>query len=1087
MATATNICELTPTQQAMLLFSVYAPKSPAYFEQFCYEFQGALDIEIFKRAWQEVIDRHSILRSSFSWDGLNGPQQIVHASVDLPFSVHDWRNVTSSQQAERLTEFLESDQQLGFDVGRAPLLRLAVIQIAAERFYIVVSNHHLVLDGWSMGIVRREVSSIYQALTRGEQIDLPAAPEFSDYVAWLDKQPQVDNESFWRGELQGFQSANAFPIDNAPGTLPAPEETFGEQTIDVAPELTARLQTVARKNRVTLSTIAQGAWALLLNRYCNTDDAIFGITVSGRPFDYPAIDSLVGLLIGTLPLRLRVEPEVSVKSWLQESQRKAFKLRDHETISLDRIHALSEVQRGNPLFESILVFENFAGHDVPLELGGQIKLVASHLARTNYPLTLVVNQGQSLCLRAVYHRSRFAEAAITRMLDQFVAILESFADDLNQSVATVAVLPESEKTTLLQDWSASDEASTDCTLSHRRFEVFAAQNPDAIAIEHTGSRLTYGELNARANQLAHLLSEEWQASQTPDAKLAGIFLDRSTEMIISLLAVLKAGGAYVPLDPTYPPDRLEFMLKDSDAQLLLTREDLRERVPEFSGRVIVLDAECELIHRQPANNVAAEARASDLAYVMYTSGSTGKPKGVMIEHRSLANFAESLSEAYGITGSDRVLQFASLSFDTSVEEIFCTLTSGATLVLRTDEMITSAQQFFAFCTQRHITVLDLPTGYWHHLVAEIVEHDLTIPSCLRLVILGGEEARADAVAKWLERAQPVRLMNTYGPTEATVVTTTFDLADRDERTIPIGRPVRGASVFVLDQLLRPTPMGVPGELFIGGSGVARGYLNRTELTADKFIRNPFGDGRLYRSGDLVRYLPEGNLEFLGRADNQVKIRGFRIELEEIEQAIRTHNAVSDAAVIVREDADGDKRLHAYLVWEPSRRLTTTEVRTFLKSLLPPHMLPATITTVGAFPLMPNGKIDRQALPIPELERTTDDDFMAPRTPTEEIVAEIWCRTLKLTRVGIHDNFFELGGHSLLAARVFSDVQRTFNVQMSLVEIFKAPTVAQLAEIVCERQAAEQQDDELMSLLSELDELSEEEAHRRLTVEQSAVA
>jgi amino acid adenylation domain-containing protein len=1095
MTAMTNIYELTPTQEAMLLYSMYAPKSAAYFEQFCYAFRGALDVPAFKLAWQTVIDRHPILRTAFSWND-ETPQQALRDNVELPFAFHDWRQIAASEHKDQLKDFLESDRARGFDVSKAPLVRVAALQTAEDAFHIVVSNHHLVLDGWSMGIVRREVSLIYQALTRGEQIELPAAPAFSDYVTWLNAQEGEGSESFWRNELAGFNSSNSLPIDNAPGMLPAPDETFDERVIDVPETLRTRLQAVARKHRLTMSTIAQGAWALLMSRYCRSDDVMFGITVSGRPFDYPEIDSLVGLLIGTLPLRVRVPQSEPLAAWLQQMQKAAFKLREHETTSLNQIHEWSEVPRGAPLFETIVVFENFAGHDLPLDIGGAIEISESHLARTNYPLTLVINQQPQLSLRVVYHRSRFAPDAIVRMLNHCVTILESFANDLDQSIAAVSLLSKAEKQTLLHEWSTSGPAAAELQPIHRRFENVAAKNPDAVAIEQDGQQLTYGQLNARANQLAHLLRDEWQslsnAPSSPEANnspLAGICLERSPEMIVAMLAILKAGGAYVPLDPAYPADRLEFMLGDSGAGLLLTRQSLRDKFPEFGGRVIALDAATESIDRQPANNLEADPDPTDLAYVIYTSGSTGKPKGVMIEHRSLRNFVASASEQYDITASDRVLQFASLCFDASVEEIFGALTCGATLVLRTDAMITSAKQFFERCSQLGITVLDLPTGYWHHLVAEMVENDLAIPESLRLVILGGEQAKVEHLARWLERVTAkVRLLNTYGPTEATVVTTTLNLSyHQAEGAIPIGRPIRGASTYVLDQMLQPVPTGVPGELFIGGAGVARGYLNRPELTAEKFIPNPFGEGRLYRSGDLVRYLPNGNLEFLGRADNQVKIRGFRIELEEVEQAIRTHVAVSDAVVVVREDADGDQRLHAYVVLEADQQATSTEIRSFLKSLLPTHMLPATFTALEVLPLMPNGKIDRGALPAPEFDRTPEDNFTPPRTPTEEVVAQVWCRVLKLSRAGIHDNFFELGGHSLLAARVFSELQRTLDIELSLVDIFKAPTVAELAEIVCERQAAKRQKDELMLLLSELDELSEEEAHRRLSEEMSTVA
>ena len=450
-----NIHELTPTQEAMLLYSMYAPKSAAYFEQFCYAFRGALDVPAFKLAWQTVIDRHRILRTAFSWNDETGPQQTLRDNVELPFTFHDWRHVAASEHKDQLQKFLESDRACSFDVSKAPLVRVAVLQTAEDAFHIVVSNHHLVLDGWSMGIVRREVSLIYQALTRGEQIELPATPAFSDYVTWLNAQEGEGSKSFWRNELAGFNSSNSLPIDNAPRMLPAPDETFDERVIDLPEALSTRLQAAARKHRLTMSTIAQGAWALLLSRYCRSDDVMFGITVSGRPFDYPEIDSLVGLLIGTLPLRVCVPQNEPLSAWLQQMQKAAFKLREHETTSLNQIHEWSEVPRGAPLFETIVVFENFAGHDLPLDLGGAIEISESHLARTNYPLTLVVNQQPQLSLRVVYHRSRFAADAIARMLNHCVTILESFANDLDRPVSAVSLLSEAEKQTLLHEWSLS--------------------------------------------------------------------------------------------------------------------------------------------------------------------------------------------------------------------------------------------------------------------------------------------------------------------------------------------------------------------------------------------------------------------------------------------------------------------------------------------------------------------------------------------------------------------------------------------------------------------------------------------------------
>lgn len=1073
-----HLHDLTPTQEAMLLYALYAPASPAYFEQFCYSYRGPLNVETFATACQRVIDRHSILHTAFCWDDENRPQQMFHDEAKLPFTFLDWSELAGAEQEVRLTTFLAEDQRRAFDLSQAPLIRLAVIKIGEDDFRFVISNHHLVLDGWSMGIFRREVSQTYQSLMADAELDLPAPPNFHDYVEWMQKVNQDDVESFWRNELSGFSAPNALPIDKAPGRLPATNEEFDEEAITLPEGLSGRLHACARQHRLTMSTMVQGAWAVLLSQYCNSDDVLFGITVAGRPYDYPEIDSMVGLLINTLPLRVRVSPNEAASSGLQQIQRKVAELHEYETTSLKHVHDLSDVPHNNlPLFETLVVFENFVGHDLSLNLGGEIELIQSHLARTNYPLTLVINPHAELGLRAIYHRSRFEAEAIRVLLTHFVMIMESFANSLDQPLAAVNLLTEADRQTLLSDWSGTACEPAKLELIHRTIEAQAARIPDAIAVEHEDDRLTYAELNARANQLAHFL----QSQGVTNDGLVGICLERSLDMIVAVLAVLKAGGAYAPLDPAYPKDRLTLMLEDSGAQLLLTHARLQERFPEFNGRTVLIDATAALAG-QSTENPAANATMESLAYVIYTSGSTGKPKGVMIEHGALANFTASAAGEYAITEQDRVLQFASLCFDASAEEIYCTLSRGATLVLRTDAMLTSPKQFLQISDGLAITVLDLPTGYWHHLTAAVSSDDLAIPQSLRLVILGGEQAQPAHVQRWVARAgSNVRLLNTYGPTEATVVTTTFDLSDyRAGERIAIGRPIRGASVYVLDEALQPVPAGLSGELYIGGASIARGYLNQPDLTAKKFIANPFGNGRLYRSGDVVRFLPDANLEFLGRVDNQVKIRGFRIELEEIEQAIRNHSAVSDAVVTVHEDSEGDKRLYAYVALDKTDSLSVNELRTFIKAALPVHMVPGSWTILDSLPLMPNGKVDRQALPNPDSERPqVETHFIAPRTPTEELLARIWCSVLKLEDVGVNDNFFELGGHSLLAARVFSELQKTMKIELNLVDIFNAPTVAALAELIYERETAHDPRAELMSLLSELEKLTEEDAHRYL--------
>jgi amino acid adenylation domain-containing protein len=1083
---------LTPTQQAMLLYSLYAPRSKAYFEQTCHAYQGSLDSQAFEKAWQQVVDRHAILRTGFSCDDSERPSQTIYPEAPLPFQQHDWRGFSPAQQQERLDEFLEDDAGLGFDLGRPPLIRVAVLRTEDEAYWIVVSNHHIILDGWSMSVVRNEVSQLYQshAHNRPDNLELQPVHQFGEYVDWLGKQNLVEAESFWRRELDGFSVANQLPIDRAAGKLPGPNEYFDEKQICLPASLTSEIRSCAKRNHLTMSTVLQGAWAILLNRYCGTDDTVFGITVSGRPYELAGIESLVGLLINTLPLRVKIDAHESGLSCLRKLQNTVGGLLEQEHSSLTQIQQWCNAARNLPLFETLVVFENFAGSGSSFELDGPIHLLRSHLSRTNYPLTLIVDPGDELRLQVVYHRSRFAGEAIEGMLSHLRNLLEAMAANVEQPIASLELLSSAETETLLLDWNRNEaEFALDQPI-HRLFEQQVALTPEAVAVAHESRQVNYSELNARANKLAHYLKTLGVGPEI----LVGVCIERSIEMLVAVLATLKAGGAYVPLDPTYPKSRLAFMLNDSGIKVLLTEDRLLQTLPDYGGSIVRLDKDADLINDGNEDNLSESATTTDLAYVIYTSGSTGNPKGAMIEHRSLVNFTLAAVDEYAISNTDRVLQFASLSFDTSVEEIFPALVTGATVVLRTDSMLSSARDFLRTCDEFGVTVLDLPTAYWHELAYELPTDNLSLPGSLRLVILGGEKALPERLASWRKRANAgVRLVNTYGPTETTIVATVCDLSIAIEQSksdveVPIGRPIRNAFVYVLDRQLRPVPVGVPGELYIGGAGVARGYLNRPGLTAEKFIANPFADmraPRLYKTGDVVRYRFDGNIEFLRRSDNQIKIRGFRVEPAEIEQAVRDYAGVSDAIVLVQEDAQAEKRLVAYVYAAGTTKPTITELREFLSPRLPAYMLPSAFVLVDAFPLLPNGKIDRQSLLRLEQDRPAlDATFEAPRSPLEESVARIWCELLKLEHVGIHDNFFELGGHSLLGAKLISNLRRSLNCELSLIDVFQSPTIARLSDVIYQRQTESEAEEELAVLLAELENISDEEAQQRFAEEVS---
>lgn len=1077
--------ELTPTQQAMLIYSLYAPDSKAYFEQVCYAYRGPLDSSAFAAAWQRVIERHEILRTSFSTSDAEQLCQFVHDDATLSLQQHDWRGLSVREQQQRRDQFLKEDGDRGFDLATAPLIRVALLQTGDESFWIVVSNHHIILDGWSMSLVRDEVSQFYQQLVHDRETNLKPAPEFSSYLQWLGQQDSQPAEQFWRTELKGFEAPNSLPVDNGAGQTSLAIDSFAEKSLSLPAELTGAIRACAKSHHLTISTLLQGAWAILLSRYAASDDVVFGITVSGRPYDLPQIESLVGLLINTLPVRVRLPAEESSLACLKRIQRSVSSALEYEYCSLKSIQDWSGVPFNAPLFETLLVFENFAGSGSSFELDGPVEVVSTQLSRTNYPLTLIVNPGNELRLQIVYHRNRFADDVIERMLGHLENILAGIAADIDQPLASVQMLTGAETRRLLVDFNdTAQEFPADSVT--RMFERQAALTPNATAVVYEAATLSYAELNARANRLARYLK---QLGVGPEG-LVGICIPRSLEMVTTVLGVLKAGGAYVPLDPAYPKDRLAFMLADSGVKVLITQAALAAQLSGDAGKIICLDRDAEQVAAYDSENLTVAAKQADAAYVIYTSGSTGKPKGTLIEHRSLLNFAQAASDAYGISENDRVLQFASLSFDTSAEEIFPTLTRGATLVLRTDSMLSSAEHFLQACGEFGITLLDLPTAYWHELTDELGANDLSLPECIRLVILGGEKALPERLAAWRQRVNDnVRLVNTYGPTETTIVATMCDLSTEAANIVsepPIGRPIANAVLYVLDSNLRPVAVGLPGELYIGGAGVARGYLNRPELNRQKFIPNPFADERaprLYRSGDVVCYRPDGNLEFVGRIDNQVKIRGFRIELEEIEQAIRAHDEVAEAVVLAAEDGGG-KKLIVYLVAARDAQPASNELRQFLAGKLPAYMIPAAFTFIDSIPLMPNGKIDRRALlslgQFPNA--SSSQTFEGPRSPLEESIAEVWANVLKVEEPGIHENFFELGGHSLLAAKLISSLRRQLNVELNLIDVFQSPTIARLAALIYQRQTENEADDELASLLEEIGSMSDEEAQQRLTQE-----
>jgi amino acid adenylation domain-containing protein len=901
-----DIYQLSPMQQGMLFHTLYTPESGVYFEQSLFTIKGTLDVKAFQAAWQRVVDRHSILRTSFMWEGLEQPQQVVLRRVQVPFEQQDWSSFSPAEQEQRINDYVAADRARGFDLATAPLIRLSLFQLAPDLYRFVFSRHHLVLDRWSRALLLKDFFAIYEALAKEHEARLEAPKPFGDYVAWLAAQDLGAAEDFWRTSLGGFTEPTKFVVDRKTAPSAADGEQYADLRIQLSETATERLQAFARQQRLTMNTIAQGAWALLLSRYSGASDVVFGVTVAGRPAGLSGVESMVGLFVNTLPQRVRVPADAAVLPWLKELQENQATLGQYEYSSLLDIQGWSDVPRSEPLFESIFVFENlpvsssFTTSGETGSSGLQLQSDRGIGSITDYPITVLVMPGTRLTVQIVFDRARFDDATINRMLGHLATLMEGLTADPNQSLGQVPLLTGSERQQLLIEWNETQvEYQKDRTIQ----ELFAAQvelTPNQVALVSEAERLTFAELNRRANQLAHYLR---QMGVGPEV-LVGVFMERSVEMIVSLLGILKAGGAYVPLDPTYPQERLRFTVQDAHLAVVLTQDRLSESLPPSNARVVCIDRDWPAIEKESATNPANDVCAGNLAYLIYTSGSTGRPKGVAIEHSSVVAFLDWAGRTFSQEELSGVLASTSICFDLSVFEIFGPLCCGGKVILAED-----ALQLPVLKARAEVKLINtVPSA-----MAELVRLG-GLPDSLMTVNLAGEPLRTELVGQIYQQPSVKRVYDLYGPSEDTTYST-YALRFA-ERPATIGRPVSNTQAYILDPSLQPVPIGVAGELYLGGDGLVRGYFERPALTAEHFIPHPFSRGvgqRLYHTGDLVRYADNGNIEYLGRVDHQVKIRGYRIELGEIETALNHHPGVRETVVLAREDEPGDKRLVAYVV------------------------------------------------------------------------------------------------------------------------------------------------------------------------------
>ncbi|HEX8273806.1 MAG TPA: amino acid adenylation domain-containing protein, partial [Longimicrobiaceae bacterium] len=1029
------------------------PGSAAYNIPVLLRVRGTVDARALAAALSELARRHESLRTVFA--AVDGePAQVVLPAAPVALPAVDLGALPEAARAAETRRLATEDAWRPFDLARGPLLRAALVQSGEGEHALLVCMHHVVSDGWSMGIFFRELSAVYEAFAEGRPSPLPELPvQYADFAVWQREwlsgealEAQVD---FWKDRLRGAPPLLEIPTDRP--RIPGQSARGGAHPFTLSAEATRGLRALSRREGATLFMAVLTAWQALLGRYAGQEDVVVGSPIAGRT--RAELEGVIGFFVNMLALRSDLGGEPTWAELLGRTRRAALGAYTHQDVPFERLVDELAPERSlthAPLFQVTFALDRSEGEglrlgDVGLEWFGE----GEATAKLDLDLSLV-DDGEALAGGLTFSAALFEPATVARMARHLETLLETMAADPERPLAATSLLREGERAQLLAAGRGEARPFPGDALVHQVIAARAAAWPDAPAVACGGSALSFRELHERADRLSLRLRARGVG---PEARVA-VFLDRSAELAVSLLAVLRAGGAFVPLDPGYPAGRLAYLLEDSGAAVVLTRAELAGALPAGSPPVVCVDAGEEPAGGADALDVGPDA----LAYLVYTSGSTGQPKGAMVGHRPLLCYAEAMRERMELGVGDRVLQFASPAFDVMIEEVFPAWLSGACVVFPRGDLLGSPHELLRLLERERVSVVELPTAFWHEWVRVVAEEGARLPESLRLVLVGGERVLAERLEQWAALGVP--LLHVFGLTETTVTTTTLRLEAGDDGSrwsnLPVGVPLANAAVYVLDRAGEPVPAGVPGELYVGGGAVARGYHARPALTAGRYVPDPFpaeAGARLYRTGDRVRLLADGTLEFLGRIDSQVKLRGYRIEPGEVEAALCEHPAVREAVVVVREDAPGDRRLVGYVVAEGAA-VSPAELRAHLGGRLPEHMVPGGFVVLDRLPLTSNGKVDRRALPAPE-HAADAERYVAPRTPAEEVLAGIWGEVLGVERVGVEDGFFELGGHSLLATRVVSRTREVLAVELPLRALFEAPTVAGLAERVEALRRAEQ--------------------------------
>ena len=1059
-------CPLSYAQQRLWFLDQFQPNSAFYNIPSSWHLLGTLEVPALEQSLQEIIHRHEALRTNFiSIEGK--PSQIIHPPSNRTVSVIDLQHLPNREQKIASQQLIHTQSLLPFNLASEPLLRATLVVLSPTEHILSVCTHHIVCDEWSIGVFVCELAALYKAYTQGKPSPLTPLPiQYADFALWqrqwLQGEVLQSQLNYWQQQLANTPALLSLPTDR-----PRPAvQTFVGAHLEFAlsETLTAKLTQLSQQQGVTLFMTLLSAFDTLLYRYTGQEDILVGSPIANR--NRSEIEGLIGFFVNTLVMRTDLSGNPSFSELLLRVREMALFAYAHQDLPFETLVEVLQPQRNlshTPLFQVMFALQNAPLNRVELT-GLTLSDLPIESATAKFDLTLAMgNTATGLVGVWEYNTDLFDASTLSRLAGHFVTLLESIVANPSQQISSLPMLTAVEQQQLLFEWNNTLTNYPQDKCLHQLFEEQVELTPDAVALVFEHQQITYAQLNARANQLAHYLQSLGVGA---DVRV-GICVERSIEMIVGLLGILKAGGAYVPLDSEYPTERLSFLLEDAQVSVLLSQEKLVESLPKSPAHLVCLDTDWQLIEKSTQENLLNPARSENLAYVIYTSGSTGKPKGVLVQHSNVVRLFAATNDWYHFNAQDVWTLFHSSAFDFSVWEIWGALLYGGRLVVVPYFVTRSPESFYQLLVREKVTILNqTPSAFRQLIAAEESIHPTDDELKCRLVILGGEALEIKSLQPWFDRHgdKLPQLVNMYGITETTVHVTyrPLSLADLKGTASVIGTPIPDLEVYVLDQHLQPVPIGVPGEMYVGGAGVTRGYLNRDELTAERFIRHPFvesPEARLYKTGDLARYLPNRELEYLGRIDQQVKIRGFRIELGEIEALLVQHPDVRESLVVVREDEPGDKRIVAYVVPKTELASTTVELRRFLKALLPDYMLPSAFVLLEALPLTPNRKVDRRALPTPNLEGAFIDQYVAPRTPVEETLGQLWAQVLKVGKVGRDDNFFELGGHSLLATQLISRIRNTFKVELSLQSLFSAPTLAELARSI---QQLQQQNSELTS-------------------------